>query len=76
MATAARTPDAELMRRLRARDQTAWEALYREYQPRLRAFAHRLAGNAHDADDLVQETFVRAVGDVGCLRIDVIEAWQ
>ena len=61
MATVARPPDAELLRRLRARDRTAWEVLYLEYQPRLRAFAYRLAGNMHDADDLVQETFLRAV---------------
>ena len=39
MATVARPPDAELLRRLRARDRTAWEELYAEYQPRLRAFA-------------------------------------
>jgi RNA polymerase sigma factor (sigma-70 family) len=61
MATVARTPDAELLTRLRTRDRAAWEELYVIYQPRLRGFAYRLAGNAHDADDLVQETFVRAV---------------
>jgi RNA polymerase sigma factor (sigma-70 family) len=61
MATVARTPDAELLLRLRSRDREAWEELYAEYQPRLRGFAYRLAGNVHDADDLVQETFVRAV---------------
>ena len=61
MATVARTPDVELLTRLRRRDRTAWEELYAEYQPRLRGFGYRLSGNVHDADDLVQETFVRAV---------------
>ena len=61
MAVAPTRTDAGLIRRLQARERTAWEELYAEYQPRLRGFAYRLAGNVHDADDLVQETFVRAL---------------
>src|SRR5918995_6167320 len=61
MATLPRTPDSELLLRLRSRDREAWEELYAAYAPRLRSFGYRLAGNPHDADDLVQETFVRAV---------------
>jgi len=61
MATAPPSADAVLVRRLHERDRTAWAELYEEFGPRLRPFAFRLTGNVHDADDLVQETFVRAL---------------
>jgi len=73
MATVERAPDAELILRLRARDRSAWEQLYGEFQPRLRAFAYRLTGNVHDADDLVQETFVRAVPRLDKLDPESVE---
>ena len=73
MAVAPTRTDAELVRRLQARDRTAWEELYAEYQPRLRAFGYRLAGNAHDADDLVQETFVRALPALDRLDPDTVD---
>ena len=65
--------DAVLVRRLRERDRTAWEELYDGYGPRLRAFAYRLAGNPHDADDLVQETFVRALPRLDRLDPDTVD---
>ncbi|HEY7179536.1 MAG TPA: sigma-70 family RNA polymerase sigma factor [Gaiella sp.] len=73
MAVAPTRTDAELVRRLQARDRSAWEELYAEYQPRLRAFGYRLAGNAHDADDLVQETFVRALPALDRLEPDRVD---
>lgn len=73
MATAPPRPDAVLVRRLRERDRTAWEELYALYGPRLRGYAFRLAGNPHDADDLVQETFVRALPRLDRLDPDTVE---
>ena len=72
MATAT-SADVVLVRRLRERDRTGWDEVYVAYGPRLRAFAYRLAGNSHDADDLVQETFVRALPRLDQLDPDTVE---
>ncbi|HLM35042.1 MAG TPA: sigma-70 family RNA polymerase sigma factor, partial [Gaiellaceae bacterium] len=73
MATAPPAADRVLARRLHERDRTAWEELYGEYGPRLRPFAYRLTGNPHDADDLVQETFVRALPRLDRLDPESVE---
>jgi RNA polymerase sigma-70 factor (ECF subfamily) len=51
---------AELVRRARAGDGQAFAELTRRYRPRIYALALHLSGDAHDADDVAQETFLRA----------------
>lgn len=43
-----------------AQDECAFATLVRRHQSRLRAFLIRLCGNAHLADDIAQETFLKA----------------
>lgn len=41
-------------------DAAAFEAIYNRYERRIYAFIYRLMGNAEDAYDLTQDTFVKA----------------
>ena len=62
--------DRELVARfLDARDEASFRALYRAHTPALLLFARRLLGRAaDDAEDAVQEAWVRAVGRLGGFR--------
>jgi RNA polymerase sigma-70 factor, ECF subfamily len=50
--------DAELIRRIGRRDETAFRALVDRHAPYLHGIAYSLTGNRADAEDVVQETFV------------------
>ncbi|MCI0403726.1 MAG: sigma-70 family RNA polymerase sigma factor [Acidobacteria bacterium] len=52
---------ALVARFLRARDEASFRALYRAHSPRLLLFARRLLGGEQDAEDTLQETWMRAV---------------
>lgn len=52
--------DEELARLTKAGQRTAFEELVRRYQVPVLHFLLRKASNHHEAEDLVQETFVRA----------------
>lgn len=48
-----------LLKRCCGGDELAWEALVRQFQARIYGIAYHYVGNAEDARDLAQETFVR-----------------
>lgn len=52
------TDDAELMLKIRQYDEDAFRELLNRYLAPLNRFAARMLGNKHDAEDLVQETFL------------------
>jgi RNA polymerase sigma-70 factor (ECF subfamily) len=52
--------DRVLVERCQAGDRQAFEELYLRYQRRLHRFCMQRLGEAHDAEDVVQEAFVRA----------------
>jgi len=58
-AIAARDPDAEIMLRAKAGDQSAFEYLVQKYRRPMVSFMYRMAHNAAAAEDLAQEVFLR-----------------
>lgn len=57
-------------------DAEAFDRLYREHVDRLYRFAQRFCGQAEDAKDLVQETFLNAYRGIGRFRGDAqISTW-
>ena len=59
MSSEHRAADAELAARLREGDTSAYEDLYRRHGARLYNLAYRMLGQAADAEDLLQETFLQ-----------------
>jgi len=53
-------PDEDLFRRFIEGDKAMFEPLVRRYEDPLFAFLYRMTGNAADAEDAFQETFLRA----------------
>lgn len=66
---APRASDLELVERLARGDQWAKEALYRRYVKLVWSTALHLVRNRADAQDVVQDTFVEALRDLGGLRV-------
>ena len=58
----------DLVRRARAGDEAAFEALYRAHAGRVYAVCLRMTGNAEEAKTLTQDAFVRAWEQLGTFR--------
>ncbi|MDH4043129.1 MAG: RNA polymerase sigma factor [Gemmatimonadota bacterium] len=68
--------DAELVRRVLSGDPAAFAGLVTRYRDRLGRYAVRMLGNQADAEDALQETFVRAYRSLGrCTDADRFGAW-
>ncbi len=59
-ATAAPVEEDELVRRARRGDLGAYDDLVRRYQERIYATVYHMTANHEDANDLAQETFIKA----------------
>src|SRR5258706_12168799 len=62
--------DAEILGRFRNGDETAFDDLVRSYQKDVHRLARRLTRDAVEADDLAQETFLRAYRALASFRGD------
>jgi RNA polymerase sigma factor (sigma-70 family) len=52
-----------------------WEQVVREHSARVYRLAYRLSGNAQDAEDLTQETFIRVFRSLASYSPGTFEGW-
>ncbi len=62
--------DAGLVRRSLRGDTAAYDVLVRRYQRQVYSLLYRMVGNVDDAEDLLQETFIRAYCALRTFRQD------
>ena len=60
--------DETLVTRSQRGDTAAMESLIRQHQRMIYSLAYRMTGSATDAEDLTQETFIRACRQIGSYR--------
>ena len=68
---AGRPTDAELIRRLQADELDAFEAFFERYRGLIHRTAYGLTGDAGAAEEILQDTFIRAYRHRASLRTDV-----
>ncbi len=68
-------PDETLVQKAQSGDERAFSTLFDRYFDAVYAYAYRLCLNAHDAEDIAQEAFVRAARHLASLRGWHFKAW-
>lgn len=63
--------DRDLLRRMQADDLDAFEVFFRRHRPLIERTAHALTGDPHVAEEVLQDTFLRAYRHRQTLRLDV-----
>ncbi len=61
-------PDEELIKRVEAGDEAAFEVLYERYFPRVYRFVDRRMRNRADTEETVQEVFINVFSSLGSYR--------
>jgi len=62
--------EKELIARMKAGDFEAFTELLDAHKDKIYALVHRLAGNKENAEDIIQETFLKAIDNIGQFRGD------
>ena len=69
-------PEDRLLNRCRAGDLDAFSEVYAQYERQVFRYAYHLLGHADDADDVKQETFLRAYRAISKFRSDCsLKTW-
>jgi len=69
-----RLTEAELVQQAREGDEAAWETLVQTHQEAVFRLAYLMLGDAGDAEDVAQETFIRAFRFLG--SFDTSRSWR
>ena len=68
--------DVAVIEKARQGDEEAFAVIYEYYSTAIHRYANRMLGNQEQADDLTQETFIRAYQSLGRLDSDPnLSAW-